>query len=142
MSRYISKPLRQRVIAEARGYCAYCRTAVANTGARFVIDHIIPEYEGGQTAWENLCLACHTCNEFKGIVTETIDPMTESIVPLFHPKNQRWLEHFTWSQDGSQIIGLTPIGRATILALKMNHPDIVFARLRWAAVGWHPPQMD
>lgn len=141
MSRiYVPKRLRRRVIAEARGLCAYCRTAVAITGARFVIDHVIPEGAGGQTVWENLCLACHSCNEFKGVLTEAADPATGAIAPLFHPKNQKWVEHFAWSQNGGQIIGLTPVGRVTVLTLNMNHPDIVSARLRWAAVGWHPPQ--
>lgn len=143
MSRtYIPKSLRQRVMAEARGLCAYCQTAVSITGARFVIDHIVPEYAGGQTAWENLCLACHSCNEFKGVLTEATDPITGQSVPLFHPKQQRWAEHFSWEEGNSLVIGLTPTGRATAVALNMNHPDLVSARLRWAAVGWHPPQMD
>lgn len=60
-------------------------------------------------------------------------------VPLFHPRNQQWATHFNWSQDGSEIIGRTAIGRATIAALKMNHLEIVEARRRWASVGWHPP---
>jgi len=123
MSRYIPKLLRQRIMVEARGLCTYCRTAVVNTGARFVIDHIIPESLGGETVWENLCLACHTCNEFKGVTTETTDPMTGEVVPLFHPKNQRWHENFAWNQDHSRIFGLTPVGRATISVLNMNHPE-------------------
>jgi 5-methylcytosine-specific restriction endonuclease McrA len=141
MSRtYIPKSLRQRVIVEARGFCAYCQTAVAITGARFVIDHIISEYAGGKTVWENLCLACHSCNEFKGVLTEATDPITGQNVPLYHPRQQRWADHFAWGENGSLIIGLSPSGRATAVALNMNHPDIVSARLRWAAVGWHPPQ--
>ncbi len=146
----ISRSLRQRVVAEFRDQCAYCHTLTSITGARLVIDHIVPEAAGGQTVWENLCLACHSCNEFKGAQVEAQDPLTGESVLLFHPRRQQWSEHFYWSEactecnrsDGSEIIGLTPVGRATVAALNMNHPDIVEARRRWAKVGWHPPQED
>lgn len=38
-----------------------------------------------------------------------------------------------------KIKDLTPIGRVTIVSLKMNNPVIVAARLRWVIAGWHPP---
>jgi len=107
-----------------------------------VVDHIIPEAAGGQTVWENLCVACHSCNEFKGAQVEAQDPLTGKRVPLFHPRRQLWSEHFYWSEDGSHIVGPTSAGRATVAALNMNHPAIVEARRRWAGVGWHPPQDD
>jgi hypothetical protein len=44
--------------------------------------------------------------------------------------------------DGSKIVGLTPVGRATAIALNLNHPLIVEARRLWSAVGWHPPKED
>ena len=139
---YIPQSLRQRVVAEFRNRCAYCHTPTSVTGARLVIDHIIPEAADGQTTGENLCLACHSCNEFKGAQVEAHDPLTGERVPLFHPRRQQWREHFCWTGDGSEIIGLTPVGRATVAALNMNHLVIVEARRRWARVGWHPPQED
>jgi hypothetical protein len=36
------------------------------------------------------------------------------------------------------ILGLTAVGRATILALNMNNTVIEDARRRWVSVGWHP----
>jgi hypothetical protein len=129
-------------VAESRNRCAYCHTLTAITGARLVIDHILPEAAGGQAVWENLCVACHSCNEFKGAQVEAQDPLTDERMPLFHPHQQRWREHFCWSEDGSKIVGLTPTGRATVAALNMNHPLIVEARHRWARVGWHPPRDD
>jgi len=138
----IPRSLRQRVVAESRNQCAYCHTLTSVTGARLVVDHIIPQAAGGETVWENLCLACHSCNEFKGAQVEAQDPLTGESVPLFHPRRQQWRQHFHWSEDGSEIIGLTPVGQATVAALNMNHPDIVEARHRWARVGWHPPQED
>ena len=105
-----------------------------------MIDHIIPEAAGGQTVWGNLRVACHSCNEFKGAQIEARDQITDQRVQLFHPRRQRWDEHFCWSENGSHIIGLTSVGRATVIALNMNHP--VEARRRWVQVGWHPPQDD
>ena len=107
-----------------------------------MLDHIIPEAAGGQAVWENLCVACHSCNEFKGAQVEAEDPLTDKRAPLFHPRRQRWREHFCWSEDGSTLVGLTPTGRVTVVALHMNHPLIVEARRRWAIVGWHPPRDD
>jgi hypothetical protein len=84
-------------------------------------------------------LACHSCNEFKGAQVESTDPESGEFVPLYHPRQQRWRDHFRWSADGAEIVGITPVGRATLLALKMNNPLIVNARHLWVAVGWHPP---
>lgn len=134
--------LRRQVTVDFRNRCAYCHTLTAITGARLVIDHIIPEAAGGPTIRENLCLACHSCNEFKGAQTETQDPLTGEPTPLFHPRQQQWRDHFAWSAAGSEIIGRTPVGRATVAALNLNHPDIVEARRRWTRVGWHPPSDD
>ena len=102
-------------------------------------DHIQPRSKGGDTSFENLCLACRSCNEFKGNLTQAIDPLTAELVPLFHPRQQQWSEHFVWSADGTRIEGLTVIGRATVVALRMNHPVIIGARRRWVSSGWHPP---
>lgn len=107
-----------------------------------MIDHIIPTVAGGLTELENLCLACHACNEFKGSQLVAPDPLTGTVSHLFHPRHQRWKEHFRWVADGTQIIGRTAIGRATVAALNLNHPLIVEARRRWVAVGWHPPSED
>jgi hypothetical protein len=56
--------------------------------------------------------------------------------PLFHPRQQHWQDHFAWSLDGTKIEGTTVIGRATVVALRMNHALIVAARRvldRWIA---------
>jgi len=138
----VPQALRRRLVAEWRGQCAYCHSVTAVTGARLVVDHIIPEAAGGKTVWENLCVACHSCNEFKGAQVEAEDPVVGTRVRLFHPRRDEWGQHFRWSEDGRRVIGLTAIGRATVAALNLNHPTIAEARRRWARVGWHPPQED
>jgi hypothetical protein len=85
-------------------------------------------------------LSCPLCNNYKGDRTEAIDPDTGATVPLFNPRTQNWFEHFRWSEDGLRIIGLTPIGRATVLALHLSDdPDALTVRSYWVLAGWHPP---
>jgi len=132
--------LREPVARRSNYRCGYCATPVKITGARMVIDHIVPEAAGGPTKESNLWLACHACNEFKGPQSHARDPLTGRRVRLFNPRRQRWSDHFTWSEDGSKVISTTACGRATALALQMNHTDIVFARRRWAYAGWWPPE--
>ncbi len=103
------------------------------------VDHIIPSAVGGTTTEDNLWLACRCCNEFKGVQTNARDPKTGNVVNLFNPRQQIWHEHFSWSKNGTEIIGKTPCGRATVLALKMNNSEIVVARRMWVSVGWWPP---
>jgi hypothetical protein len=137
--RYIPAELRRQVEQDARHRCGYCLTAQRVIGFPMAIDHIIPEAEGGETVRNNLWLACRRCNEFKGRRTEATDPLTGDIVPLYNPRRQSWSVHFAWSADGVEIIGLTAVGRATIVALRLNNEDIVGARALWTQAGWHPP---
>ncbi len=103
------------------------------------IEHIIPIVLGGRTIEENLWLSCRRCNGFKGSLIQAIDPETKESVPLFNPRKENWHEHFAWSEDGSEIIGLTPTGRATVITLNLNDPIAVTARKLWVSVGWWPP---
>lgn len=104
------------------------------------IDHIIPEAAGGPSTEDNLWLACCVCNNAKGAQTSRVDLVTSAEALLFNPRKQVWVEHFAWSKDGTLIIGLTPTGRVTVLALQLNAPFRVHTRQRWVAVGWHPPR--
>lgn len=70
---------------------------------------------------------------------QSVDSLTGEMSPLFHPRQQRWDEHFEWDSSGMRIVGLTAVGRATVVALNMNNAVIIAARWRWASVGWHPP---
>jgi hypothetical protein len=120
--------------------CEYCGTSEWVTGVPLEVDHIRPLSRRGATNRSNLCRACSSCNAYKGDQTRGRDPITDKRVALFNPRRQRWADHFRWSEDGVQIVGLTPCGRVTVEALKMNNPQIVRARRLWASVGWHPPK--
>lgn len=132
--------VRQRVVEEARHRCGYCLRTEELTGMPMTLDHIIPEAAGGPSSEENLWLACQRCNEFKGAQTHARDPLTSRRVRLFNPRQQKWSDHFAWSEDGTEIQGLTPCGRATVEALKLNNPEIVVARRLWVSAGWWPPE--
>lgn len=85
---YLPANLREQLLAADDQRCAYCRTTEANTGQPMTVDHVIPEAQGGQTTFDNLCFACRRCNEFKGSATAARDPLTDEIVSLFHPRTQ------------------------------------------------------
>lgn len=136
----ISKTLRLLVTSEAGGRCEYCRTSSRIIGMPLVIDHIIPQSAGGSDKRENLAASCYRCNEFKGAKTNEIDPEMGELVPLFNPRLQKWAEHFSWGNGGTHIVGLTPTGRATVVALRLNNEYVVESRSLWIAQNWHPPE--
>jgi len=135
----IPRSLRRKIVAAAHNRCGYCQTSQQISGAQMHIDHIIPLAQGGTSDEANLWLACAWCNSFKGAQSQALDPLTDIEVPLFNPRTQNWSDHFRWSDDGGQIIGMTATGRATVVALRLNNEFIVPARRQWAVAGWHPP---
>jgi hypothetical protein len=139
MAEAISEALRQTVTERARGCCEYCRSQEAYATERFSVEHIHPRVLGGLTVEENLALACQGCNGHKSSATETADPETGEMRTLFNPRQQRWEEHFAWSEDGLFIVGLTPVGRATIVRLHINRPSLVNLRRALMAIKSHPP---
>jgi len=118
--------------------CAYCQTAESLTVVTFEVEHILPRSLGGLTDCDNLCLACPSCNRHKsnrlvGITSGGVESR------LFHPRHDRWLDHFDWSVDGTLIVGLTTIGGVTIDMLRMNRRQLVDVRALWVLIGKHPP---
>ena len=137
---FVPKSLRQRVAEQALHRCGYCLTTELLIGAPMEIEHIIPLALGGHTEENNLWLACSLCNQHKGIRMIAPDPLTDEFVPLFNPRHQRWLDHFTWSTDFERVLGMTAIGRATVTVIQLNRPLLVRSRRIWVAAGLHPPQ--
>jgi hypothetical protein len=94
--------------------------------APFQIDHIIARQHGGSDRIENLAFACMHCNRYKGPNLAGIDPLTGTLAPLFNPRTDGWAYHFRW--EGAEIIGTSPTGRATVIVLFMNDPEVVWLR--------------
>lgn len=139
---FLTETLRQKVRQRAGNRCEYCLSHQDYIMGRLQIDHIQPLAKGGANTEDNLCLACELCNQYKWTQTEAIDPKSEALVSLFNPRLQKWQEHFTWTQEGTEIMGVTACGRATIVALRLNSNLAVIVRKNWVKAGWHPPNLQ
>jgi 5-methylcytosine-specific restriction endonuclease McrA len=128
-----------RVAAKQR--CGYCLSPQRLVMARLEIEHLWPRAKGGTDDESNLWLACPLCNGHKSDKTEATDPVTSEVVPLFNPRTQSWFDHFAWEPDGVHIVGITAIGRTTVVALHLSDdPDALEVRGWRVLAGWHPPR--
>ena len=137
----ISDKIRRKIRETARNRCGYCLSHQRYTNSKLEIEHIIPKSDGGTNAEENLWLSCGLCNRYKGTQTTGFDEETKTFVSLFNPRRQIWTEHFSWSADGAFIIGLSPVGRVAVNALRLNNDIAVEVRRNWILAGWHPPKL-
>jgi hypothetical protein len=126
--------LRSVVARRAGNACEYCRLPqVSSRYVRFHVDHVIARQHKGETDASNLALACGRCNRNKGPNIAGIDPETGQLVPLYHPRHQKWSDHFQW--QGTMLVGRTPIGRATVELLAINDWQRVELRENLQALG-------
>jgi 5-methylcytosine-specific restriction endonuclease McrA len=138
--RYIPKDIRERVRKTAGNHCGYCRSRQKYVLGPLEIEHIIPRSRGGTDEEENLWLACRLCNSYKGTQYDSVDPVTGEKVLLYNPRKKNWSDHFAWDEAGILIRGISPAGRATVVALQLNNVIAVNVRRVWVKAGWHPPQ--
>ena len=139
MSKYISAKLKRKVGERARACCEYCRSQAKFSPNAFAVEHIIPRAKNGSNDLENLALSCQGCNNHKHTKTEGIDSITNKKAPLFHPRKEKWDDHFSWNNDFSTIIGTTPTGRATVTTLHLNRKELINLRRLLHEKGEHPP---
>lgn len=126
MSSPIPANLRVAVILRANSCCEYCGKPRV-TFLPHEVDHVIAEKHGGSTTLGNLAYACFECNRHKGSDIASLDPQTGALTGLFHPRTQRWQEHFRY--DNGLIIPLTEVGRVTVFLLQINDPSRIQQRL-------------
>ena len=81
--------------------CQYCNTK--HTMDELTVDHVVPRAKGGKTCWDNVVIACKTCNVAKG--AKLWSPIREPHVPEyyqmaalrsrfpFYVKHQSWLDY-------------------------------------------------
>ena len=117
----------------AAGRCEYCRFPMAVSRLPFHCDHIIAEKHGGPTDDSNLAWACFRCNLTKGPNIAGLDPVDGALTRLFHPRQDKWEDHFEWNT--AWLRGKTAIGRATITVLEINGADVVAVRESVLAEG-------
>ena len=131
----------KRAVAErAQGYCEYCWSQARFSPDPFSVEHVIPRSRGGPSHLSNLALSCQGCNNRKYTSIEAIDRVTGEAAPLYHPRQQRWSEHFTWNANFLLILGLSPTGRATVEKLQLNRAGVLNLRRILRTFGEHPPQ--
>ncbi|SPF47652.1 hypothetical protein SBA4_3740007 [Candidatus Sulfopaludibacter sp. SbA4] len=70
--------------------CEYCLLHQEYSHRAHHIEHIVAKQHGGSDDIGNLALACHRCNLCKGPNLTGLDPESGRIVPLFHPRRDRW----------------------------------------------------
>ncbi len=114
----IDAAARSLVRNRANRRCEYCLLPEEYSHRVHHIEHIVAKQHGGSDDIGNLALACHRCNLCKGPTLTGFDQESGRVVPLFHPRRDRWAEHFAWR--GPRIEGLTDLGRTTVLVLAMN----------------------
>ncbi|MDQ5767185.1 HNH endonuclease [Thiothrix subterranea] len=136
--RHLSSAAQSAIIERAGRRCEYCQSQMEYSGQSFEFDHIAPISRAGETSLENLALACGGCNRHKSNKVQGTDPATGDMIELFNPRQQQWETHFGWTDDYTQMIGLTAIGRATVAALKLNRMGLVNMRRVLCMAGKHP----
>ena len=134
---HIPVSLRRLVTDRAYACCEYCLMPQAVAAGMHQIDHLVALKHGGATVSDNLALACIDCNQFKGSDLAAIDPVERVIVPLFNPRLQHWSNHF--QLVGVRIVGLTPVGRATIALLRLNDEARLIDRQMLSDARLYPP---
>lgn len=140
MSERLTDDVKRAVVESAKWCCEYCRSQSRYCPDPLSVEHIVPRIRGGSNELDNLAAACQGCNNFKFTATEAADPTTGKAVPLYHPRQHRWNEHFAWNEDFTIILGRTPIGRATVERLQLNRPGVVNLRRVLYSAGRHPPE--
>ncbi len=117
--------------------CEYCRLPDAASSIPFEIDHIIARKHGGDEEPGNLAYSCFFCNSYKGSNIAGLDPQSRQLSRLFHPRRDRWRDHFRW--EGPTLVGVTPVGRTTAEVLTINATDSVLLRGSLIGEGIFPP---
>ncbi|MGD0434919.1 MAG: HNH endonuclease signature motif containing protein [Bryobacteraceae bacterium] len=132
----VSESLRRFVAERAANRCEYCLLHEDDSYSPHQIDHIVSRKHGGLSDSDNLAYACLRCNAWKGSDVGSLDTQSGAFVSLFHPRRQRWGDHF--ALRGTLIEPLTAEGKATARLLKLNLDKRVVERRLLAAVGRYP----
>jgi hypothetical protein len=131
-------PLYPAVAERAGDRCEYCRAPERVFNFAFEVEHIFPRAAGGDDSLDNLALACESCNLYKSYATTGRDELEGRDMPLFHPRRDRWDDHFRFDSETGEVHGRTATGRATVSRLKINSRFQLRARRQWTRLGLYP----
>ena len=136
MKDVIGAELRRLVTERAQWTCEYCLLHEDDAFTPHQIDHVISRKHGGFSLLDNLALACVRCNAFKGSDIASFGLDGHVVVPLFHPRRQRWIEHF--EVQGALIQPFTDAGAATASLLRFNTAARIAERMLLIRSGRYP----
>jgi 5-methylcytosine-specific restriction endonuclease McrA len=75
---------------------------------RLTLDHVIPRSKGGQHSWDNVVIACATCNSLKGdrLLNEIKMTLRSKLKAPMHPAiafaEQFWQEQVELDEQDSE----------------------------------------
>ena len=94
-------PTRNLIYKRDKNKCQYCGSTKSLT-----IDHVIPKSKGGEDTWENLVVACSSCNVKKGdklleqtnmkLARTPRAPVSKVLMDLENSNREEWKE-FSYS---------------------------------------------
>ena len=131
MASDIGDQVRADVARRAGHRCEYCLIHENDAGFPHQVDRVVSRKHGGTSAIDNLAYACILCNRYKGSDVASIHPRTGDAVRLFHPRYDRWADHFRL--DADFIEPLSDTGSATVRLLRLNAAERLAERwlLSW-----------
>ena len=124
------------MVARADTLCECCLIHEDDTVFGCEVDHVISAKHGGTAEPDNLAYACVFCNRAKGSDIGSGVQGTGAYVRFFHPRVDRWVEHFTL--DGVIIAALSDIGEVTSRILAFNTSERLLERQVLRDVGRYP----
>jgi hypothetical protein len=122
----VGNTTRKSVFNRAFFLCEYCLIHQSNSYLPLQLEHIFSQKHYVWHSLLNLASACYLGNRLKGSDISTILPPDFTLIRLYHPRNDVWLEHFELS--GPLILPKTKIGQATIKVLQLNSEERVLER--------------
>lgn len=92
------KPSRDMIYKRDKHKCQYCGAT-----KRLTIDHVIPKSKGGDDSWENLVVACSSCNTKKSnkllehcgmkLMKRPLAPTSKVSLALMYSNVEEWKEY-------------------------------------------------
>lgn len=131
-------PYYNAIAQRANHRCEYCHAPELVFNFLFEVEHIIPLSWQGANDEANLALACRSCNLRKGTRISGVAADSSTEVRFFHPREDRWNEHFEVDRESGMVIGITAVGRVTEENLEMNSAAQIAARQLWIRLGLFP----
>jgi len=132
----IGDALRRLVAGRAFYRCEYCLLSEDDSFTPHQVDHVISRKHGGLSVESNLAFACLRCKTWKGTDIASVETVTGRLTPLYHPRNQRWQDHF--HLQGPVIEPLNPEGIVTARLLRLNLDQRVVERRLLIVIGRYP----